>query len=288
MKYQRIIEAVFNTPWAITPDKYQAICELIKLRSEDKSIENPQIAAGPAEFKTDGAVAVIPVIGTIVQRSNMFSEFSGGTSAELIGKQVEAAVQNNKIKSIVMDIDSPGGSVFGVQELADKIFQARQQKPIVAVANSLAASAAYWIGSSASEFVITPSGQAGSIGVLAQFNDMSAYYEKEGIKTEYVYAGKYKVEGNDTEPLSDEARASMQATVDEYYTTFVNTVARNRGVSSKDVRNGFGEGRVLTAKNAKAEGMVDTIATLEQTISRLSKSGSRSGVQRAKLNLTTI
>jgi len=117
--------------------------------------------------------------------------------------------------------------------------------------------------------IVTPSGEVGSIGVVAAHMDISKMAESAGLKVTLVSAGKYKTEGNQFEPLSDEARAALQVRVDDYYAMFVKAVARNRGVSPADVRNGFGEGRVVGAKQAVALGMADRVATLDETLARL-------------------
>jgi signal peptide peptidase SppA len=182
-----------------------------------------------------------------------------------------AAVNDARIGAIVFDVNSPGGSVTGVDELSKMIYDARGSKPIVAVANHLMASAAYWIGTAADELVVTPSGEVGSIGVFAAHQDVSAAMEKEGVKTTLISAGKYKTEGNPFEPLTDEAHASIQARVDDYYSMFTKAVARNRGVNVADVRGGFGEGRVVGAQQAVSLGMADRVATLDDVISGLTR-----------------
>ena len=224
---------------------------------------------------------MLPLTGVIMHRANMFSEFSGGTSTEKFTAAFRQLVADPMIKAIVLDVDSPGGTVAGVEELASEIFKAREQKPIYAVANALAASAAYWIASSATELIVTPSGLVGSIGVYAAHQDISEFAKQAGVKVTLVSAGKYKTEGNEFEPLSDEARAALQARVDEYYGMFVKAVARNRGVSPSDVRGGFGEGRVVGAKQAVALGMADRVATLDETLARLGVSRMPQGMSAA-------
>ncbi len=140
----------------------------------------------------------------------MLMESSGGTSVQGVARQFRAAMADPDIGRVILDVDSPGGQVGGVEELAREIYQARGQKPVTAIANGLAASAAYWIATAADEFVVTPSGQVGSIGVFGMHQDVSAALEKDGVKVTMVSAGKYKTEGNPFEPLTDEARAAMQ------------------------------------------------------------------------------
>lgn len=274
MRYAHLIHAFSAEPWAILPEKLAAIGALLELRALGGSVSRADIdaivAANPRPVqRTSGSVAVLPVFGTIAQRANLVMQASGGTSTELLTRDLRAALADDSISSIILNIDSPGGSVYGVEELADVIFSARGIKPIVAVANSLAASAAYWLGSQADEFVVTPSGEVGSIGVIAAHVDQSAANEQMGVRVSYVTAGKYKAENNPDEPLSEEGRGHLQTRVNDYYNAFVKAVARGRGVKPADVAGGMGEGRVVGAAEARRLGMVDRIETLDQTIARL-------------------
>lgn len=277
MKYSHIINQCYATPWAITHTKLLEIRGFLLDKANnthdyaaymDDKME-PSAKARPAAEKK-GAVAVLPIFGIINQRvSNMDVSSGGMFSIDKFSQTFRQAVADPNVKAIVLNIDSPGGGVFGVAELADEIYAARSQKHIVAVANSLAASAAYWIASAADELVVTPGGMVGSIGVYMMHDDLSAAYEAAGIKTTIIQAGKYKTEGNSLEPLTDEARQALQDDVNAYYDMFIENVAKGRGIAAKDVRNGYGEGRVLNAKGAKAAGMVDRIDTLDGVLSRL-------------------
>jgi signal peptide peptidase SppA len=282
--YQRIIQAVTETPWAILPEKLAVIRNLLVLRTEGyvpEEIEQemmaarrstelaPRAAGERVSFKGGSAIGVIPVVGTIIPRGNMMLESSGAVSVQRITAQFRAALADPEVSSILFDVDSPGGQVSGIEELASEIYEARGQKPIVAVANGLAASAAYWLASAAEELAVTPSGEVGSIGVFAIHEDFSAALEKAGIDINLIFAGKYKGEGNPFEPLGEEAREAIQARVDEYYDMFISAVARNRGVKRSDARNGFGQGRVAGAREAVSLGMADRVATLDETVNRL-------------------
>ncbi len=278
MKYQHIVNAVYNQPWALLPSMYSTIMDLIAFRAAGNILTEEQIqerigAATPRSQTRSGAVAVLPLFGVMSQRMNMMSAMSGGTSTELFGKMFKDAVNDPGISGIVMDIDSPGGSVFGVQELAQTIMDARGTKPIIAFANSMAASAAFWVASAADEIVVTPSGQVGSIGVLTAHSDLSVALDAAGEKITLISAGKKKVDANPTEPLSAEAKADLQATVDTYYTSFVGAVAKGRGVSPADVRGGFGEGGMVGAAEAVKLNMADRVGTLETAISRAAGRG---------------
>lgn len=219
--------------------------------------------------RSRGSVAVLPVQGPIEQKTSLYTLLMGGTSTEQMTGWLRAALADNETKAIVLDIDSPGGSVYGVQELAAEIYAARGSKPIVAVANSLAASAAYWLGSQADEFVVTPSGEVGSIGIVAVHFDESGAYEQLGVRPTIVTRGERKADGNPYGPLSDEARADMEARMDVYYKQFTGAVARGRGVSGAVVEEQMGQGRMFTADEARRRGMVDRIATLDETLARL-------------------
>jgi signal peptide peptidase SppA len=175
------------------------------------------------------------------------------------------------VAQILIDIDSPGGSVYGVSELAAEIMKARTQKPVVAVANSLAASAAYWIGCAAGEFYVTPGGEVGSIGVWQAHFDYSKALEGDGVKPTLISAGKFKVEGNPYVPLDLEALSFMQSRVDDYYNAFAKAVAKGRGLTVNDVREGMGEGRVLGADAALAAKMVDGVATFDEVLAKIQK-----------------
>ena len=289
MKYERIISYVCEQPWAILPEKLQIIADIITMRAAGQKFTAKEIEArigkrrssGEAGTGDGGAVAVVPIMGLLCHRMDMFSDGSGGTSTERVAADIQAAAADKSVKTIVLDIDSEGGVVEGIPELFDVIFKARAQKRIVAVANSLAASAAYWLASAADEIVVTPSGSVGSIGVLNLHMEQSKALEKAGIAVTITSAGKYKTDGNPFEPMSDSAKEHITARINEIYGTFVRAVAKGRGVKIADVENGFGQGRVLSAKEAKKAGMVDRIATMESTISRHLVSGRSSSGLRA-------
>jgi len=272
-KYSNVLTAVYGAVWAIMPEKLQAILDFIDLKvigtitaEEIESIT----AKAPTKYKSvKGNIAILPLFGVISQRINMLTAISGGTSVEQFGASFDEAISDKSIGAIVLDVDSPGGGVYGVQEVAEKIYNARGQKPIVTVANSLSASAAYWISSSADEVVMTPSGEVGSIGVLAVHTDVSEADKILGLKRTMVKAGKYKTEGIPYEPLEKEGLAYIQSRVDDYYDIMTSDIARNRNITQSKVKSGFGEGRVVGAKQAKEMGMVDRIATFEQVITRL-------------------
>lgn len=277
----RILDEFHSTPWAIIPSHLQTIAAVLHRWSAGMKLTEAEIinAVGSAPVEAQArrnaarsmrGVAVIPVYGPLAQRGNV-QDISGPgvTSTQRLAATFREALADSSADSIVFDIDSPGGAVSGISELAAEIREARGKKPIIAHANSLAASAAYYIASAADEIVVTPGGQVGSIGVFASHQDVSAALENEGVKITLISAGEHKVEANPYEPLTDEARATMQSMVDQYYDDFVSAVASGRGVTNADVLERYGQGRVFTAKDALGRGMVDRIESFDQTISRL-------------------
>ena len=269
--HQRVVHAIADERWAILPSKLDEICEVARLWAAGADITPYQAKDKPEPSTVGTSIAVLPVFGVIARRANMMTEFSGGMSIERFTKQFRQAIADPEIGSIILDVDSPGGGVFGVDELAEEIFAARQRKRIIAIANPIAASAAYWLASAAGELVVTPSGEAGSIGVYAIHQDFSKANEMLGVAPTYISAGKFKTEGNPDAPLSDEARAHMQADIDRYYKMFTAAVARGRGVKREAVVNDFGQGRMLGAKEAVAAGMADWVGTIDDVIDRLAK-----------------
>jgi signal peptide peptidase SppA len=296
MKYQHVAHAIFDQPWAITEAAFGAVLEVIELRLDGGHLSADEIAArlavaeqsaGPrGGAQRAGSVAVIPVYGVLSHRANMLSEMSGGTSVQRLQASFRQALSDPDVGAIVLDVDSPGGAVSGIPELADEIRAARGQKPIIAVANTLMASAAYYIAAQADEIVASPSAFVGSIGVFTAHKDISKAEESLGLKTTLISAGKYKVEGNPYEPLPDEARAYAQSMIDETYGAFVNAVAKGRGTTASAVRDGYGEGRAVTAKEAVRLGMADRIGTLEDAIDRAVNPRARIG-QRAEAEMLT-
>jgi signal peptide peptidase SppA len=283
MNRQLLLSEFLTTPWALMPERLQAMAGVLTRWSAGEpptdeamfQIQSDRVLRDTrkqmAAANAGSGIAVLPLYGVVTQRGNMIDDISGpgSTSTQQFTSALRQVLADDTVGQILIDIDSPGGSVYGVAELASEIVKARAQKPVVAVANSLAASAAYWIGCSASEFYVTPGGEVGSIGVWQAHFDYSKALEEEGVKTTLVSAGKFKVEGNPYVPLDPQAQAFMQSRVDDYYNAFIQAVAVGRGVSVDDVRNGMGEGRVLGADAALAQRMVDGIASFDDVLARM-------------------
>jgi signal peptide peptidase SppA len=274
-RYSHVIRYASQTPWAIRLETLAMIREILYLRAHGHRFTaeeiDERIDAGPPRPRSvepSAGVAIIPVHGIIGPRQSMFNNVSSGpgTGLDALTETVRLAAADPNISAMVLDVDSPGGTVDMLPETAQEIRKARQRKPVVAVANTMAASAAYWIASQGSELVVSPSGSIGSVGVYSIHDDISSRLEMEGVRTTVVSAGKYKVENSPFQPLSDDARSAIQQTVDDHYAMFVRDVARGRRTEVDSVRSGFGEGRMVTAQRAVRAGMADRVATLDDVV----------------------
>jgi len=237
-----------NTPLMLHPPKLEVIIKALgpRLGIDAQLVPRSEAPAvlmeryesageGDAEYQVVDGVAVISVTGTLLKKEIWMSAWSGCTSYESIGKQFAAAVNDARVRAILLDIDSPGGETNGCFELSDFIFNARGLKPIYAVANDVALSAAYAIASAADKIYVTRTGAVGSVGVYALHTDQAGWDEQTGVKYKYIHHGAKKVDGNPHEALSDGAEADIHAEVDREGVIFESTVARNRKVDAKDI-----------------------------------------------------
>lgn len=270
MKYQSILRWMESEPWAVHPEKMQAVLGFLEAKMRGDINTNAEQwaeleARRTANLGQQGRLHVMGLHGTISHKVGLLTG-SGGTSTAEFEREFNAAMQSDDIATIVVDIDSPGGGVSGVMELSDTIHNARGNKRTVGVVNSSAYSAAYWLGAQFDELVVTPSGGVGSIGVFTMHVDRSKLNEQMGIEVNYIFAGKHKVDGNSDEPLSDDVRSEIQSQVDSYYNDFVDYVARGRGVTTDKVLSDFGQGKTFRAKEAVERGMADRVATFNQVL----------------------
>lgn len=302
---RRVLRAFAAQPWFIDARAAQKIIAVLEYRAEHGPRAAPYrkepAQVEPVEESRD-TIAVLNLMGPILPRSSGIDDISGPTvaSVERFMKAFDDAASNENVTAIVLNVDSPGGSVDLVPELAAKIRAARKPgRPIIAVANTLAASAAYWIASAADELVVTPSGEVGSIGVYMLHQDVSRALDDMGVVMTFISEGPRKTEGNQFEPLGEEAKAALQETCAYYYDLFVKDVARNRGVAASVVRADpesaeahFGGGRCYPAQTAVRLGMADRVDSLEGVLSSLQNSARprtterrRAGTARKRLAL---
>ena len=294
MKYRSIASTIYNRPQAIEQWKLEEIAALIEMRERGDSLSQAEIRAVIPEDRDEirpygitaagdhvpmeamnghghgGLIAVMPLFGTIFQHAGMLESFSGGTSTETFGDQFDAFVANPEVSTIVIKTHSPGGSIYGVEELSSQIHAARKSGTrIIAVADSMTASAATWIATAAHEVVVTPGGEIGSIGVISMYADQSEREEATGIRRTIVRTPEMKARFTGVEPMDDDMLRTMVKRNEEAYDTFVRAMARNRGVSQTKVRDDFGGGEMQSASESTTSKLSDQTATFRDVMTEL-------------------
>lgn len=269
----RVLEHLKTIPWAIQRESLRTIFEIAA--RENRSVEVIEREMGERldntrRVRIRNGVAVVPVTGPIFRRANLFTALSGATSTEVLATEIGAALADPEVRALVLDIDSPGGEAWGTHELAELIFVARTEKPIVAFISGLGASAAYMIASAAQRIVIERLAVAGSIGTVIQVSDFSEAKEKAGVRTKDIVSRQSPRKRVD--PFTDEGEAQIQELVDKLAEVIVESVARNRDVTPETVMSDFGRGGLLVGQEAVDAGMADSTGTLEALISELGES----------------
>ena len=274
---------MMTEPWAIQESKLQEITSIYdsRLRGEKINFKDFEAATGikldnsqSNEFTISDGVAMIGVDGVLAKKMNMFMNISGGSSMQMIGNQFRAAIEDPEVESIVLIIDSPGGTVDGTEELAETIFQARGQKPIIAFVDGLMASAAFWIGSAADKIILAgQTTMVGSVGVIAQHIDQTKFNEKQGVKVTNIVTGQLKDLGTPHKELSEDGQAAIQAEVNHIFSVFVSSLARFRDVSGGEIMEKLGDAKILVGQQAIDAGVVDGVSSLPALINELSGGG---------------
>ena len=281
---------IFNEPLAILPAKLEAILRAIgpRLTLDDAALQSliasgtPIVVIDPATVQAPAAkgdkpyrltpegIAIIRIRGTLMKRFDYLMMASGCMSYAAIAEAAGAAMADPNVKGILLDIDSPGGSTHGCFELSENLFNLRVEKPLWAIANDLAASAAYALASAANRVLLTRTAGIGSVGVFALHADQSGLDEQQGVKYSYIYAGEKKVDGNPHEPLSKAAKSDIQAEVDREYGMFVECVARNRDLTAQQIRNT--EAAIFFGETAVVGLLADQVATFDDALAEFSAS----------------
>lgn len=268
-----ICHDLLDAPWLMTETAFRELHE----RSRDPEYVKAAMSFLDQFYLTNhdtppydlyGSVAVISCVGMFSKRSSWWSwRFTG----DRIQFAITHALQNPIVKGIVLDVDSPGGTVAGTLELAEYIYQARSfNKRIVAIANESCASAALWIASAAHEVVITASGRLGSLGCIIGRYDVTGMNERMGLKVYLFASGTAKTFGNPDTQMTDAEKAYQNETVAVYAQQFIDGVARNRGVTSEEARSKWADARVWIGQAAVDVGLADRVATLDSVVAELS------------------
>jgi len=258
MFHAQIAQRAFNTPLLVEPSKAMAFLAGLGPRITGRQV---RLVGGPAvapddvaqaslparagiltnglaeDYRRDGqspfamvdGIAVIEVSGVLVHRGAWIGQSSGQTSYEGIAAQLAAAVADPAVRGIALEIDSFGGEVAGVFDLADAIRAARAQKPVQAFVAEHAFSAGYALASQATSITLPRTGAVGSIGVVVMHADLSGQLSDDGVTVTLIHSGAHKVDGNPYAPLPDLVRARIQAEIDSIRTLFAQTVAAGRG-----------------------------------------------------------
>jgi signal peptide peptidase SppA len=268
----RVLDAALTTTWAMEPNALERFLEIASRQNEvtpealeayrAKSLDRAERA------KMRDGVAIIEAIGPMFQRANLMTEMSGATSYANLRRDFQTAMDDPKVKAVLLNVDSPGGSALGVNELAEAVYQARGKKPIIAYVGGMGASAGYWLASAADRVIVDPLAVLGSIGAQIATLDTTAADEKRGVKR-FRFVSSVSPNKN-ADPGTEAGDAEIQKTVDAMGEVFVEAVARNRGVDTKTVLNDFGKGGTFVGKDAVKAGLADAVGDFESVLAELS------------------
>lgn len=275
----RVTDFARGAAWAIVPERFDEIerrfhateiTEEMVVRAEKEGALILRLGDAendsPLYSLTDDGVAIVSINGPLV-KDPFLAWWFGGTTFQQIRAAVSRAMDDSRVAGIILDVDSPGGTVSGTEETAEAVFGVRGGgKPVAAFTSGMMASAAYWIGSAAERVFVSKTAEAGSIGVLMIHREYAELEKRIGIKTTYLKAGKYKAIGNPSEPLSEDARAIFQGQLDQIYSMFVGSVALFRDVEDERVRADMADGRIFIGERAVAAGLADQVGNLQTAV----------------------
>ncbi len=252
--------------WAIEPDILKSLCRLDEIKS--LSFQSERRLSNTRSVMIRDGTAVIPLHGTIAARSDLFTFFLGGTSLSDLAKDFQTALDDDQVKAILFDVDSPGGVALGPSEMADAIFKARGKKPIWSYVGRNCSSAAYWIASATEKIIANPSALLGSIGVVTTI-PVQEQPDSEGYKNIEIVSSNAKQKRPD--PRTEEGMAEIKRELNDLEAQFIEAIAKYRNVSVNAVKNDFGQGGVMIGKNAVASGMADSLGSYEEVIAELNQ-----------------
>lgn len=265
--YERILAKLFNTPWLIEEEWLHTIIEIARREGDIEAVQaklSQPLEETRTAFIRDG-VAHIPIAGPIFPKANMMTELSGAMSISQLARDFQVALDDSEVSSIILDIDSPGGAVTGVNEMANIIKEASSQKEVTSYVSGTGASAAYWLASAASEMVIDATARVGSIGVVVAYPG-----SKDDSRIEIVNTAS---PNKRVDPNTKEGKKIVTQELDALADVFISTVAENRGVTDDTVRTQFGRGGILVGKEAVEVGMADRLGSFEKLLAEKSNYG---------------
>lgn len=281
---------LMNSIWAMEPsalDRYMRMAAHInrlEMSDEIKALYDDE----EKQVRVQNGIARVPVRGPLVKSRGLIETIMGFSSTSEIQRMVEDAVADESVKQIVLEVDSPGGSVSGLAELADAIYTARDTKPVIAQVDGMAASAGYQIASQANQIFAGREDMVGSIGVKLMLYDFSQAFEEAGIEAVPIDTGEFKSAGEMGTEITEEQRADFQRLVDRYFDGFVDAIMRGRGMSEASVRE-VADGRVFIGSEAEGLGLIDGVQTLRETLTQLAQQNqSRSRLSQARVRLSGL
>lgn len=268
--YEMIVAELFNKPHLVTAERLDALAAYVLSRKNiDITVpDQPKpMAFSPGDtavwsdngYYIDGGIAVIDMVGTMIHRGGWMSAASGLTSYNMLSKRFRRALNDEQVKAILFNSDTPGGAVSGAFDFSDMVYEARGVKPVYTLAADCLCSAGILIGSSADKVYATQTANIGSIGVVMKHLEYSKWNEKKGLNNTYIYAGDRKIDGNPDNPLSKEARAAFQAEVQKIYEKFVEKMDRNTNLSEQQIIDT--QAAVYLGQDAVDIGLAEAITT---------------------------
>jgi len=222
------------------------------------------------QMSVENGTAFLQVKGVLSPTWNWVSALFGDTTLDILTSNFQEAIDDKRVKNIVLLVDSPGGRAKGNDDISQLIYESREKKNIVTFADGLMGSAAYYIGSAASQIYATKTSTIGSIGSILVHVEISKAAEEAGVKFTPIFFGKHKADGNPYEKLSPQSRASLQQIIDDHGQMFVDAVARNRGITSSQVRSRYGDGQAFLSPRALEQGLIDEILSVGELQSAIS------------------
>ncbi len=248
--------------WAIEPDFLKTVSrEALSIKSEN-ALDNTR------SVKVRDGTAIIPIHGPITARNTFFSLFAGGTSLETLAKDFREALNNEDVKAILFDIDSPGGVAVGPMEMAEMIYNARSQKPIYSYIGRNGSSVAYWLASATEKIIVNPSALVGSVGVVTTI-PVQEQPDQEGYKNIEIVSSNATLKRPD--PRTREGLAEIRRELDGLESTFINSIAKYRSITSEIVKSDFGQGGVVIGSQAVNQNMADALGTYEEVLANLNQ-----------------
>lgn len=275
---KHVLSYLCTRPWAITERAMDTIFTVV---ARENDIEAVAARLGqPLEntgnrVEQRGGTAVLSVEGPLFRYANLFTRISGATSVELLGRDLQTALDDPRVESILLNVNSPGGEADGISELAGMIREARAKKPVWSYVGGWAASGGYWLAAAAERIVFHKSAFGGSIGVIATVTDDSKRRERDGYAKYEIVSSQSPLKRVD--PATDEGAAVIKTMVDSMAALFIDEVAEFRNTTGENVQENYGKGFVIDSTRAISVGMADEVGTFEGVVARLNGEERRSG-----------